>query len=212
MKLAVKITVLLFGCSTLFIGIVSVYFYSLMNQNFTRQAESLMKQSMTLLQQRLDSQRDHLMTETEQLASTLFTENEATLAAILANPPDFNREVVGFAEKLRRRTTLDFLYVISSDGLVLSNSLEPAAFGKRDPRSDFPLDQSDYVLDGSARMELKRKMTFGRYVLYLRGGYFLRQNLESFSPDGIHYYFTEAVPGDSSAALPRRISQLRQPL
>jgi two-component system nitrogen regulation sensor histidine kinase NtrY len=199
MKLAFKITLLLFGTTTLFILIVSAYFYSLINQNFTTQAETLMQQSTALLQQRMESLKVRLQTEMQQLAGTVFTENESTLAAILKTPPDFNTEVVGFAEKLRRRTTLHFLYVISSDGFIISNSLTQAAFGKPDVRPGFPVDKPAYVFEDSARLELKRRVTFGKHMLYLRGGYLLKDSFEKISPasGGIRYEFVEVSPGST---------------
>jgi sensor histidine kinase regulating citrate/malate metabolism len=142
MKLPVKITFLLFAVVVLFVAAISIYFYRQIDRNFHTQADRWMAQSSAFVEQRLAMLGENLQREMAQLASGFFLENETTLASILATPPVFNTDVVNFAEKLRRRTTLDFLYVISADSMVLSNSLQPAAFGKADPRSDVPLDRA----------------------------------------------------------------------
>src|SRR5215471_18126706 len=106
MKLPAKITIILFFTATLFILIVSNYFYSQINQNFDRQAQAKIKQGDALIQQRIEFLKTTLKSDMERLASSLFTENEATLASMLASPPDFTTDVVSYAEKLRRRSTL----------------------------------------------------------------------------------------------------------
>ncbi len=117
MKLANKITLLLFAVITLFIPITSFYFYSQINRNFAQRSEELMTQSVSSIDNRLDQLKGTLRAEMERLSSSLFMENETILAGILERPPDFNSDVIGFAEKLRKRTTLHFLYLISSDGI-----------------------------------------------------------------------------------------------
>lgn len=199
MRLPFRITVLLFTVITLFITIISVYFYSLIQENFTRQAEHLMGQSMALAKQRIDLLQNHLDSEMQQLAASLFTENEAALASMLAQPPQFTTDVVGFGERLRRRTTLDFLSVISSDGTVLSSSLEPATFGKPDPQPDFPVDEPGLAFDRQTRMERKKRVDFSRHTLYLRGGYFLKTRLDPFSISGVQMQYAEWNPVSQSA-------------
>ena len=191
MKLSVKITLLLFAVIALFVVLTSSYFYTQMNKTFTAQAERLMLQSELLIRQRIELLKENLQSEMEQLASSLFTENETILASLLENPPDFSTEVVGFAERLRRRTTLDFLYIISTEGFVLSDSFRPAAFGKKDPRPDFPLEQTAYVYEDAVRLELKRRVTFGHRALYLRGGYFVRQRLFKLPVTGVRMEIQE---------------------
>src|SRR3972149_7394527 len=191
MKLSVKITLLLFAVIALFVVLTSSYFYTQMNKTFTAQAERLMLQSELLIQQRIELLKRNLQSEMEQLASSLFTENETILASLLENPPDFSTEVVGFAERLRRRATLDFLYIISTEGFVLSDSFRPAAFGKKDPRPDFPLEQTAYVYEDAVRLELKRRVTFGHRALYLRGGYFVRQRLFKLPVTGVRMEIQE---------------------
>lgn len=185
MKLPVKITLLLAGIVTLFICINFYFVYDQINRNFSRQAEERMQQSVTLLNHRLEFQKQNLQSEMQQLSNSLFTENESVLAMMLAIPPEFNTDVLGFAERLRRRTTLQFLSVLSSDGIVLSNSLAPATFGKTDPFRDFPLDQPSYIYENAVCLELKTKATFGTRTLFIRGGYFLKSGTEKLALPGV---------------------------
>src|SRR4026209_2476385 len=111
MTLPVKITLLLAVVVILFISINSVFLYKQINENFTRQSQERMDQSLKLIDQRLLDLKHNLEGELDQLAGSLFTENETVLASMLSDPPDFTPEVIGFAEKLRRRTPLHFLIV-----------------------------------------------------------------------------------------------------
>ncbi len=192
MKLPVKITLLLLLITTLFVAVLSFYLYRQLNRNYTQQADVLIRQNTAFLQQRIALLEENLRNEMDQLSSNLFTENESVLAAILSDPPKFNTEAVRFAEKLRKRTTLDVFSVISTDGVVLSESLHPEEFGKTDPRSDFPFDQPAIVLDESARMEIRKKVSFGQRGLILRGSYFVKARLERLKLAGIQ---TEIIEG-----------------
>src|SRR5687767_7575752 len=113
MKLSLKITISLFLMTAAFIAVLTTFYNAQINRNFRDQADRLLSQSVALTQQRIHLSRQQLQSEMTTLAESLFTENETTLAAMLADPPIYNAEVVGFAEKLRRRTTLDFLYLVS---------------------------------------------------------------------------------------------------
>jgi nitrogen fixation/metabolism regulation signal transduction histidine kinase len=192
MKLPVKITLLLLLVTTLFVAVLSFYLYRQLNRNYTQQADALIRQNTAVLEQRIALLEENLRNEMDQLSSSLFTENENVLAAILSDPPKFNPEVVRFADKLRKRTTLDVFSVISTDSVVLSESLHPEAFGKPDPRSDFPFDKPAVVLDESARIEIRKKVNFGQRGLILRGGYFLKSRLEKLQLAGIR---TEIIEG-----------------
>jgi signal transduction histidine kinase len=191
MRLSFKITLLLFAVITLFVVLISIYFFSQINKNFTRQSEKLMAQMGILIDQRIDFLKENLQMEMEQLASSIFMENEMTLAAALKDPPDFNTDVVAFAEKLRRHTTLNFLTILTPDGIILSDSLHPAAFGKPDSRLPFPLDRVTYIFDDSARIQYQKRVSFGRHALDLRGGYYLRRKLERLAAPAIQLEISE---------------------
>lgn len=194
MKLPAKITILLFGTATLFILIVSSYFYTQINQNFDRQAEAKMKQGDALIQQRIEFMKTALKSEMDRLASSLFTENEATLAAMLSTSPDFTTDVINYAERLRRRSTLSFLYVISEEGTILSNSEQPAAFNAPDKLSTFPAEVPAFVLDGEVRLEFRKTARFGSHTLYLRGGYFLKPEMQKLPTGDIGVEVVELNP------------------
>jgi hypothetical protein len=185
MKLSLKITFFLFLMTALFITVLAAYFTRQINRNFTQQADLLLSQSVALTQQRIELTSNQLKSELISLAESIFTENENTLAAMLSTPPVYNAEVVGFAEKLRRRTTLDFLFLISDSGTILSNSSEPAAFGKEDTFRGLPLDEIVFVQESGAAMELKKQLQFGNHSLYLRGGYSLKKKLNEVSLSGL---------------------------
>src|SRR5687768_4614441 len=119
MKLSLKITLFLFVMTALFIAVLAAYFTSQINRNFRDQADRLLNQSVTLTEQRIELSKEQLQAELNSLAESLFMENENTLAAMLSDPPNYNAEVIGFAEKLRRRTTLNFLYLVSTGGKML---------------------------------------------------------------------------------------------
>jgi two-component system, NtrC family, nitrogen regulation sensor histidine kinase NtrY len=191
MKLSLKITFFLFLMTALFITVLAAYFTSQINRNFTQQADLLLSQSVALTQQRIELTSDQLESELTSLAESIFTENENTLAAMLATPPVYNAEVVGFAEKLRRRTTLDFLLVLSGSGMILSNSSEPAAFGKTDPFAQLPLNEILFLQESGATMELKKQLMFGNHSLYLRGGYYLKKKLSDVSLSGLRLTYQE---------------------
>ena len=183
MRLSVKITLFLFLMTAVFIAVLAAYFTREINRNFRRQADRLLRQSVTLTEQRIQLLKGRLQSEMNSLAQSLFTENENTLAAMLSNPPVYNAEVVGFAEKLRRRTSLDFLFVISGSGIVLSNSLEPATFGKREETQP-PMNEVTFSRERAAVMQLKNQVRFGNHILFLRGGYFLQSHFEQQSSTG----------------------------
>ena len=199
MKLSLKITLFLFLMTAVFIAVLSAYFTSEINRNFRDQADRLLKQSVTLTEQRIELSKEQLQAELHSLEESLFTENENTLAAMLSDPPDYNAEVIGFAEKLRRRTTLDFLYLVSSDGKILSNSTEPAAFGKMDLHPDLPVDEIVFVQEGNASMELKKQLRFGQHLLFLRGGYFLEDKIGRLSLSDLQLTYAEGNPPETSS-------------
>ena len=194
MKLAYKITLLLFVVIALFIGITSFYFYSQISDNFTRRSEERMNQTAQSIDTRINALRETLQRELQRLSSSVFSENETALAGILSRPPDFNSEVIGFAEKLRKQTTLDFLYVISPDGIILSDSLQPARYGKLDLARDFPLNQTAFLFEQSSCLELKRSAVFGKREIHLRGGFFLKDKLESLASPEVHLEIQEIDP------------------
>jgi two-component system nitrogen regulation sensor histidine kinase NtrY len=192
MKLSFKITLALFFITALFIAVLSIYFIGQMNRTFREQADRLLKQSVALTQQRLDVLKEQLQSEMKSLVGSVFTENENTLAALLADPPEYNAEVVQFAEKLRRRTTLDFLFITSATGTILSNSVAPAAFGKVDPQMQLAPDEVVYLKDPNGAVELKKQLKFGSHVLFLRGGYFLQNRLKLVPDSGVQLEYREA--------------------
>jgi len=208
MKLSLKITMALFLMTSLFLLVLSIYFTAQMNSNFREQADRLLNQSMALTEQRLDVIKEQLQAEMESLARSVFTENENTLAALLSDPPETNTEVVQFAETLRRRTTLDFLYVTSEGGTILSNSVAPAAFGKTDPQLDFPADQIAYLKDPNAAVELRKQLKFGRHILFLRGGYFLQNRLKPVAISGLQLIYTEDPQQDFETMDPTILKQV----
>lgn len=186
MSLPFKITLLLSAIVVLFISVHSTFLYLQIDQSFRQQAEAHMLLCTTLLQHRIDNLQQNLRTEMRQLSGSLFMENEATLANMMTDPPQFNTEVLHFAETLRRRTTLQFLTVIASDGTVLSSSEHPADFGKPDPFPGFPQDEPAYVDEGGAtRLEMQERSEFGGRILMLRGGYLLQSELEHLNFPGL---------------------------
>jgi nitrogen fixation/metabolism regulation signal transduction histidine kinase len=207
MRLSLKITVFLFLMTALFIAILAVYYTTQINRNFRDQADRLLNQSVALTQQRIDLSKEQLQTEIHSLAESLFIENENILAAMLSNPPIYNAEVVNFAEKLRRRSALDFLFLISPSGSFLSNSVEPAAFGKQDPFPDLPPNEVVFVRENAAAMELKKELRFGRYLLYLRGGYYLKDKIDRVSFSGLKLSYNEDPAVANSQTDPMLLSQ-----
>ena len=191
MKLSLKITLFLFLMTALFISVLATYFTAQINRNFTQQADLLLSQSVALTQQRIELTKEQLQSEINSLAESIFTENETILAAMLSSPPVYNAEVVGFAGKLRLRTTLDFLLVISGSGTVLSNSIEPAAFGKEDPVAGLPVNEILFVNESGAAMELKKELRFGNHALFLRGGYYLKKKMSEVSLSGLRLSYQE---------------------
>jgi nitrogen fixation/metabolism regulation signal transduction histidine kinase len=214
MRLSFKITLTLFLITTLFIAVLSVYFLRQMNRTFREQADRLLKQSVALTQQRLDVLKDQLQSEMTSLVSSVFTENENTIVAMLSEPPQYNAEVVQFAEKLRRRTTLDFLYITSSSGTILSNSVAPAAFGKTDPQMKLLPDEIAYLRDPNGTVELKRQLKFGNHVLFLRGGYDLQNRLKPLSGSELQLQYQEGaedIPSPVDSMVLQQILALKDP-
>ena len=193
MRLSLKITLALFFITTLFIAVLSIYFLRQMDRTFREQADRLLKQSVALTQQRLDVLKEELQSEMKSLVGSIFTENENTLAALLSDPPEYNAEVVQFAEKLRRRTTLDFLFITSSTGTILSNSVAPAAFGKNDPQLKLPPDEIAYLKDPDGTIELKMQLKYGSHILFLRGGYLLQNRLKPLANSGLQLQYREGA-------------------
>ena len=197
MKLSLKITVALFLMTAIFIAVLTGYFTNQINKNFQDQADRLLNQSVGLTNYRMELLKQQLQSEMNSLAESFFTENENILAAILGEPPVWNAEVIGFAEKLRRRTTLDFLYLTSSNGTILSNSREPAAYGIRDPLSDAPANEPSLAKETDAVLFLRQPLRFGKYLLYLRGGYVLRNRIHQASFSGLQLSYQEESPTTS---------------
>lgn len=185
MSFPLRITLLLFGVMSFLIFLVFGYVYFQLEGTYTRQSEKLMAQSSGLIQQRIELLKQSLQSEMNQLSSSMFVENESALASMLADPPEYNTEVIGFADKLRRRTSLDFLRLISMDGKVLSSSPQEAAFGTQDPRSDFPPGQPALFYDTVTCLALRQRAKFGQHGLLLEGGHFLKQELERIPLQGI---------------------------
>ena len=184
MSLPFKITLLLSAVLVAFICVHSAFLYSQIDRSFRQQADARMLLCTTLLQQRIDLLQQNLRAEMQQISASIFMENEATLAGMLADPPQFNTEVLNFAEAMRRRTTLQFLTVLARDGTVLSSSQHPADFGKPDPFPGFPEKEPAYVDDGgTARLEIQQRAEFAGRVLLLRGGYLLQKELENFNKE-----------------------------
>lgn len=193
MRLSLKITFFLFLMTALLIAVLTSYFVSQINSNFRHQADRLLAQSVALTQQRIQLYREQLASEMNSLAESFFSENESILAAMLSQPPAYNAEVISFAEKLRRRTTLDFLYIVSASDIFLSNSLEPALFGKPDPFANLPANEVFFVQDRDPAMELKRQLKFGRHAMYLRGGYFLKNRMQQAPVEGLQISYEQDV-------------------
>src|SRR5262249_12348392 len=54
----------------------------------------------------------------------------------------------------------------------------------------------------------KKKVTFGKHVLFLRGGYLLKRNLEKLSLGSLRYDFTEGmIPPQSASNNPLALTQ-----
>lgn len=192
MNFSVKITLLLFFVMALLIVSVFGYVYIQIDRTFKEQSDRLMEQSADLIQQRLDLLRENLRSEMEQLSSSVFLENETTLAAMMQEPPEYSAEVIGFATKVRRHTSFHFLTLLSPDRTILSASPKEASFGGQDSHSTFPIDQPALLFDDSTRLALRQKATFGQHVLLLEGGYFLRDELEKIPLHGISLKIEEA--------------------
>src|SRR5262245_50389756 len=142
MKLPVKITLLLALTVTAFVAGTSVFLYSWIDESYRKQSTERLQQSVELLNLRMESLKHSLSLEMDQLAAGIFTEQEPILAAMLSEPPNYNREVIGFAEHIKRRTTLSFLTVIAADGNVLSDSRRPALYGRRNIAPALPEQES----------------------------------------------------------------------
>lgn len=193
MNFPAKITLLLFAVMSLSIALVFGYVYLQIDRTFTEQSGRLMDQSVDLIQQRLNMLKENLQSEMDQVSSSVFLENETTLAALLKDPPEFNTEVIGFAAKLRRHTSFHFLTLLSPNGTVLSSSPKEASFGTHDPHPAFPTDQPATLFDVSTCLALRKKATFGKHVVILEGGYFLKQELEKIPLHGISLKIEEAA-------------------
>lgn len=186
MSLPVKITVAIGTVLIVVICVMSYVLYVQIEQNFQQQANDKMLFSTSRLQSQLDDMKRHLDNEMQQLSESLFTDHEATLADMLATPPDFNTEVVHFAESLRKRTTLQFLSVMAEGGTILSSSEHAAGFGKGDAHPGFPENTPAFLEEsGDPRVALQKRAVFGGRTLLLRGGYSLQKELERFVYAGV---------------------------
>jgi two-component system nitrogen regulation sensor histidine kinase NtrY len=177
MKLPVKITLLLALTVTAFVAGTSVFLYSWIDESYRRQSTERLQQSVELLNLRMESLKHGLSLEMDQLAAGIFTEQEPVLAAMMSEPPNYNREVIGFAEHIKRRTTLSFLTVLAGDGNILSDSRRPALFGRRNIVPILPEQESVILNDPELTMQVRRTAKFGKRQLILQGGYFLAEEL-----------------------------------
>ncbi len=177
MKLPVKITLLMAVTVSAFIAGTSVFLYSWINESYHRQSTERLQQSVELLNLRMESLKHSLSLEMDQLAAGIFTEQEPVLAAMLADPPNYNREVIGFAERIKRRTTLSFLTVLAADGNILSDSRRPALFGRRGIVPVLPEQEPVILNDPEITLQVRRTAKFGKRQLILQGGYFLAEEL-----------------------------------
>lgn len=177
MKLPVKITLLLALTVTAFTAGTCVFLYSWIDESYRRQSTERLQQSVELLNLRMESLKHSLSLEMNQIAAGIFTEQEPVLAAMLAEPPNYNREVIGFAERIKRRTTLSFLTVLATDGNVLSDSRRPALFGRGNVVPVLPEQESVILNDPELTLQVRRTAKFGKRQLILQGGYFLAEEL-----------------------------------
>jgi HAMP domain-containing protein len=177
MKLPVKITLLMALTVTAFIAGTSVFLYSWINESYQRQSTERLQQSVELLNLRMESLKHNLSLEMDQLAAGIFTEQEPVLAAMLAEPPNYNREVIAFADRIKRRTTLSFLTVLAADGNVLSDSRRPALFGRHGIVPVLPEQEPVILNDPEITLQVRRTAKFGKRQLILQGGYFLAEEL-----------------------------------
>lgn len=163
-----------------------------------------MQSSTSNLQQLQTNIRTNLEKQMKQLSGSLFTENETTLADMLRTPPNFNTDVVHFAEVLRKRTTLHFLTVLAEDGTILSSSEQPASFGKPDTQHGFPENTPAPLQEnGEPRIALQERAVFGGRTLFLRGGYLLLKELEDFKPPGVQVRIEQpGTPGSTPKVTP----------
>jgi signal transduction histidine kinase len=177
MRLSVKITLLLALTVSIFIAGTSIFLYKRISASYQRQAKERLQQSVALLDLRMESLRRSLGLEMDQLAAGLFSEQEPVLAAMLSQPPQFNREVVGFAERIKKRTTLSFLTIVSPEGIILSDSRQPALFGKRIAQPAIPENEALVVGIPGLALQYRKSAQFGNRKVFLNGGYFLADEI-----------------------------------
>ena len=177
MRLPVKITLLLALIVTTFIAGTSIFLYKRISESYQRQSTERLQQSVELLNLRMESLRRSLSMEMDRLATGLFTEQEPALAAMLAEPPKYNQEVIAFAERVKKRTTLSFLTVLAPEGNVLSDSRRPAIFGRRDAVPVLPEQEPVVLADPEITLQVRRTAAFGKRQLIVQGGYFLAEEL-----------------------------------
>ena len=96
MTLPVKITLLVAGLIILIVSLHSWFLYKQIDEGFSTQANQQMQFCATLLQHRVDNLKDNLQQEMSQLASSLFTENEGVLAAMLGPRTGFQHRGCAF--------------------------------------------------------------------------------------------------------------------
>lgn len=210
MKLPVKITLLLAFTVTAFIAGTSVFLYSWIDESYRRQSTERLQQSVELLNLRMESLKHSLSLEMDQLAAGIFTEQEPVLAAMLAEPPNYNREVIGFAERIKRRTTLSFLTVLAADGNVLSDSRRPALFGRRNVVQALPELEPLILNDPQITLQVRRTAKFGKRQLILQGGYFLAEELARVPYTGTQIKISsEQVQAPAEPNVLSRIIELR---
>jgi two-component system, NtrC family, nitrogen regulation sensor histidine kinase NtrY len=210
MRLPVKITLLLAVTVTAFIAGTSIFLYSWINESYQRQSTERLQQSVELLNLRMESLKHSLSLEMDQLAGGIFTEQEPVLAAMLSQPPNYNREVISFAERIKRRTTLSFLTVLAADGNVLSDSRQPALYGRRAVLPVLPEQEPVILADAELTLQVRRTATFGKRQLILQGGYFLAEELGRVPYPGTEVKITaKKVEASTERGVLSRIIELK---
>ena len=207
MRLPVKITLLLAITVSIFIAGTAIFLYDRISASYERQAKERLQQSIELLNFRLESLRRSLKLEMDQLAAGLFIEQEPVLAAMLSQPPQFNREVIAFAERIKRRTPLGFLMIVSPEGIILSDSRQPALFGK--PLSQPAIKEGEPVVVAIPELTLqfRRAAQFGNRKVFLQGGYFLADEITRIPYPGTKIAVLKSRPPVNNTA-PKMLAEV----
>lgn len=191
MKLVVRITLTIAAAVLLFTIVTSLFLYSRLSKTYEERSKEQVRQMQSIVSERIEIMNSGLSSEMEQLAGSLFSENEETLASLMSEPPGFNTEVIGFAGRLQRRTTLDFLTIVSREGMILSSSEKPALYGTPYPYHDLPSDEPSILPESPLRLALRKKAVFGKRELYLSGGYLIKDEIQKIPPAGLKMSIAE---------------------